>query len=58
MEEVEVHIQSGASGCEKGVVKFPLLALAAQEQLQYSPMACGTLGKHFTQPDARAPPRL
>ena len=29
--------------------KFPLLAWVAW-QLQYSPTACGTLGKHFTQP--------
>ena len=29
--------------------KFPLLAWAAW-QLQYSPTACGTLGKHFTKP--------
>ena len=45
-----LSIQSGASDCEKGFVKkFPLLAWAAW-QLQFSPMACGTLRKHFTEP--------
>ena len=46
-------LQSGLSGFEKGfviwILKMSLLPCAAR-QLQYSPAACETIRKHFTNP--------